>query len=50
MNRSEAAETQKALCETTVFSDCKTIYKSLRPKQVVNSDFRVTKIVNVVVK
>ena len=50
MNRSEVAEIQKALCETTVFSDCKTIYKSLRPKQVVNSELRITKVVNVVEK
>lgn len=50
MNRSEVAEIQKAPCEKTVFSDCKTIYKNLRPKQVVNSELRITKVVNVVEK
>ena len=48
MNRSEAAQTQKALCKMTGSSDPKTIYKSLRPKQVANTVLRVNKSVNVV--
>lgn len=42
------AQTQKALRVINGLSDYKTIYKSLRPKQVVNSVLRVTKFVNVV--
>lgn len=37
------AQTQKALRVINGLSDYKTIYKSLRPKQVVNSVLRVTK-------
>lgn len=39
---------RKALREMHDLSDSNTIYKSLRPKQVVNSVLRVTKFVNVV--
>lgn len=42
------AQTQKALRVINGLSDYKTIYKSLRSKQVVNSVLRVTKFVNVV--
>ena len=45
MNRSDAAETKKALCDMAALSDSNTIYKSLRPKQILNSEQKITKLV-----
>ena len=46
MNRSDAAETKKTLAGLL---DCNTIYKSLWPKQILNSELKVTKVTEVVV-
>ena len=48
MNRSDAAETRKALREMTGLSDSDTIYKSLRPRQIINSEERVTTVMDVI--
>ena len=48
MHRSDAADTRKDLREMTDLSDSNTIYKSLRPTQVLNSEFKVTKVVDVI--
>lgn len=48
MNRSDAAETKKALHNMAGLSDPNTIYKSLRPRQIVNSEVKVRNVTNVV--
>ena len=48
MNRSDAAETKKALHNMAGLSDPNTIYKSLRPRQIVNSEVKVQSVTNVI--
>ena len=48
MNRSDAAETKKALHNMAGLSDSDTIYKSLRPRQILNSEVKVQNVTNVI--
>ena len=48
MSRSDAAKIRKALRERTGFLDSNAICKSLHPKQVINSELRVTKVMDII--
>ena len=49
MKRSDAAETKKkAICDMAGLSYSNTIYKSLRPKQILKSEKKVTKVTEAV--
>ena len=48
MNRSDAAESKKALRRMVGLSDPNSIYKSLRPLQIINSEQKVASVMNVI--
>lgn len=48
LNRSDAAESKKALRSMTGLSEPNTVYKSLRPSQILNSEKRVSTVMSII--
>ena len=48
MTRSDAAESKKSLRGMAGLSDPNTIYKSLRPRQILNSELKVRRVTNII--